>query len=86
MVLDCSQLLALDTTAVDALDTLRRTVARHHGTLFLSGANGQALSLLRRSGFVEREGVAPLADDLPAAIAAAATTPGAPATAPSAGV
>ena len=86
VVLDCSQLLALDTTAVDALDTLRRTVARHHGMLFLSGASGQALSLLRRSGFAEREGVAPLADDLSAALAAAATAPGAPAAAPSAGV
>ena len=54
--------------------------------LFLSGASGQALSLLRRSGFAEREGVAPLADDLAAALAAAATAPGAPAAAPSAGV
>ncbi len=38
VVLDCSQLLALDTTAVDALDGLRRNVARRGGTLFVSGA------------------------------------------------
>ena len=84
VVLDCSQLLALDTTAVDALDGLRRNVARRGGTLFVSGADGQALSLLQRSGFVEREGVAPLAEDTTAALAAAAAA-GSPAAAASAG-
>ena len=70
VILDCSQLLALDTTAVDALDGLRRQLARNGGALVLAGANGQPLSLLQRSGFVEREAVAPLADNTAEALAA----------------
>ena len=72
VILDCSKLLALDTTAVDALDALRRQVVRRGGALFLSGASGQPLSLLQRSGFVERDGVAPLTADAASAIEAAA--------------
>jgi sulfate permease, SulP family len=79
VILECNQLLALDTTAVEALDALRRQLVRIQGQLIVSGANGQPLSLLQRSGFVEREAVAPLAADLATAVAAAR----APAVAPS---
>ena len=72
VILDCSQLFVLDATALDALDGLRRNIARRGGVLMVSGATAQPLSLLQRSGFVEREGVAPLAPDLPAALAVAA--------------
>jgi SulP family sulfate permease len=56
LILDLAYMLALDTTGVETLDALRRLLARRGGVLLMAGAREQPLSLLRRSGFVERAG------------------------------
>ncbi len=56
VILDVSHMLALDTTGVETLDVLRRQLARRGGALLITGARQQPLSLLRRSGFIERAG------------------------------
>jgi SulP family sulfate permease len=56
LILDLADMLALDTTGVETLDALRRLLARRGGVLLMAGAREQPLSLLRRSGFVERAG------------------------------
>ena len=50
IVFDLALLISLDTTGVDALDALRRQLARHGGTLILAGPHEQPLSMLARSG------------------------------------
>lgn len=67
VVLECSQLLSLDTTTLNALDALRRQLARRGGTLLIACASEQPLSLLQRSGFCRREAVE-LATDFAAAL------------------
>jgi hypothetical protein len=64
LILDLADMLALDTTGVETLDALRRLLARRGGALLLSGAREQPLSLLRRSGFVERAGEENVLPDL----------------------
>ena len=68
IVLDFAPLLSLDTTGVEALDMLRRRLARHHGGLLIAGAAEQPLSLLRRSGFVERNGAENFTQDFAGAL------------------
>jgi SulP family sulfate permease len=67
IILDCTLLLSLDTTGLEALDALRRQLARRGGALIVAGATEQPLSLLQRSGFVERIGADNLVADLAAA-------------------
>ncbi len=67
IVLDCTLLLSLDTTGLEALDALHRRLARRGGALIVAGATEQPLSLLQRSGFVERIGTDNLVADLAAA-------------------
>lgn len=67
VILDVSNMLALDTTGVETLDVLRRQLARRGGALLLSGAREQPMSLLRRSGFIERAGEENVLPDLAAA-------------------
>ncbi|MCE2971511.1 MAG: STAS domain-containing protein [Burkholderiales bacterium] len=71
IVLDFTALLSLDTTGLETLDSLRRQLAERSGTLIVAGAGGQPLSLLKRSGFVERIGAENMAADLAAAKARA---------------
>lgn len=68
IVLDMTPLLSLDTSGVEALDTLRRTLERHGCTLMIAGASGQPLSLLQRSGFIERSGAENFSPDFPSAL------------------
>jgi SulP family sulfate permease len=68
VVLDVSQLLSLDTTGVETLDTLRRQLARRGGTLIVAGAHDQPQSLLNRSGFVERNGAENFSADFAGAL------------------
>ena len=56
IVLDMVQLISLDTTGLETLDALRKQLAKRGGTLILAGANEQPMSLLRRSGFIDRVG------------------------------
>jgi SulP family sulfate permease len=71
IIFDLSLLISLDTTGVDALDTLRRQLAKRNGTLILAGPHEQPLSMLARSGFSERLGSANIVADMHAAIARA---------------
>ena len=71
IVFDLALLISLDTTGVDALDTLRRQLARQGGTLILAGPHEQPSSMLARSGFVERLGAENVVSDMPAALSRA---------------
>jgi SulP family sulfate permease len=71
IVLDLVQLISLDTTGLESLDALRKQLARRGGTLVLAGPNEQPLSLLRRSGFVERLGADNVLPDFKAALSRA---------------
>ena len=71
VILDMLQLISLDTTGLEAMDVLRKQLARNRGTLILAGPNEQPLSLLRRSGFIESLGEANVVLDLKAAVARA---------------
>ncbi|MES2424293.1 MAG: SulP family inorganic anion transporter [Pseudomonadota bacterium] len=54
VVLDASQLIALDTTGLDALAQVLKAVELHAGTLQITGLNEQPRSLMERSGFTDR--------------------------------
>ena len=56
LILSFSNLLNLDSSGVEALDHVRTSLAKRGCRLTISGAQGQPLSLLRRSGFIERLG------------------------------
>ncbi len=71
IVFDLALLISLDTTGVDALDTLRRQLARQGGTLILAGPHEQPSSMLARSGFVQRLGAENVVSDMPAALSRA---------------
>lgn len=68
MILDLHKVINIDTTGLDTLDVLRKTLAKRGCTLVLSDANLQPLSLMRRSGFLEKLGAENLQPHLPAAI------------------
>ena len=71
IIFDLALLISLDTTGVDALDTLRRQLSKRGGTLILAGAHEQPSSMLARSGFIERLGSDNVVADMPAAMARA---------------
>jgi SulP family sulfate permease len=50
VVLETSRLISMDTSGLDALVQLQRTLARRQVRLMLCGLNEQPLSLVRRSG------------------------------------
>ena len=78
MILDLHKVINIDTTGMDTLDVLRKTLARRGGTLVICDANDQPLSLIRRSGFLQKLGADNLQPHLPAAIARAASLTAAP--------
>jgi sulfate permease, SulP family len=51
MRLDVRQMISLDTTGLDALEQLQRSLSKRQGRLVLHGLNAQPRSLLERSGF-----------------------------------
>ncbi len=57
LVLDMTKMVSLDTTGLDLLQTLQRTLSKRGGVLILSGLNAQPTSLVERSGFAETLGV-----------------------------
>ncbi|CAM9845973.1 unnamed protein product [Phaeothamnion confervicola] len=69
MVLDLHKVINVDTTGLDTLDVLRKTLARRGSTLVLCDVNLQPLSLMQRSGFLAKLGEGNLQPHLPAAIA-----------------
>jgi SulP family sulfate permease len=68
LVLDLVQLISLDTTGLETLDGLRRQLARSGGALVLAGPNEQPLSLMTRSGFLDRVGRDNVVATLPLAV------------------
>jgi sulfate permease, SulP family len=71
LVLDLHKVINLDSTCLDMLESLRRGLRKRGATLVLCDANDQPLSLLRRTGYIERLGVDNLTRDLEAALARA---------------
>jgi SulP family sulfate permease len=71
LILDLHQVINIDTTGLETLDVLRKTLEKRGATLVLSDANEQPLSLLRRSGFLLRLGDHNLQPHLPGAISRA---------------
>ncbi|HEX2530225.1 MAG TPA: SulP family inorganic anion transporter [Burkholderiaceae bacterium] len=71
MILELHQLINLDTTGLDALETMHRTLAKAGSHLILCGPNHQPLSLMKRTGFIDRLGSGNCVESLPEAIARA---------------
>ncbi len=67
LVLDMHRLFSMDTSGLDALRELHRTLQRKGVALVLANVNEQPLSLMRRSGFEEQLG----ADQIVPTVAAA---------------
>lgn len=59
LVLDAHQLISLDTTGLDALEQLYRTLEKRDGRLSITGLNEQPGSLIRRAGFADKLTPAP---------------------------
>jgi len=73
LILDLHMVINLDTTCLDTLEALHRSLDKRGATLLLCDANTQPLSLMCRSGFLEKLGKENLVTDLPAAASRAAT-------------
>ena len=70
LVLEMHQIISLDTTGLDALETVLANLERQGGTLVIAEPTDQPLSLLERSGFLERIGRHNLFADLDQALQA----------------
>ena len=71
VVLEMHQVINLDTSGLDALESLHRTIVDNGCRLILAEASGQPLSIMTRSGFVNRLGERNVCESLDAAIEAA---------------
>lgn len=71
MILELHQLINLDTTGLDALETVHKTLQKNGCQLILCGPNHQPLSLMTRTGFLDRLGIENCVDDLAVAVARA---------------
>ncbi len=54
LTLDAQLMVSLDTTGLDALEQLHKTVLRHGGRMDITGLQPQPASLMERSGFAAR--------------------------------
>ncbi|MBI5716463.1 MAG: STAS domain-containing protein [Burkholderiales bacterium] len=81
VVLEMHRMVLLDTSGLDALRQLHRTLARQETALVLANVNEQPLSLIRRSGF---EGEVGAENIVPTVAAAFADEPAEAAVAPAA--
>ena len=68
LILKLTQLINLDTTGLDALENVHKTLQKNGCTLILCGPNHQPLSLMTRTGFLDRLGVDNCVEDLSHAI------------------
>ena len=62
------RLVSLDTSGVDALEQLHRTLKRRQIGLVLANVNDQPLSLMRRSGFEAMLGAEHIVPSIAAAV------------------
>ncbi len=69
MILEMHKLISLDTTGLDGLETINKTLRRQGSQLILCGLNRQPRSLMERTGFLQRVGIDNCVEDLPAALA-----------------
>lgn len=70
VVLDLHRVINMDTTGLDALQSLHRHILEHGDRLVLCAANRQPLSLMKRGGFLDELGDGNLFDSLDEAYAA----------------
>jgi SulP family sulfate permease len=75
VILEMHKVINIDTTGLDAFESLHATLRKRGGRLILVDLNEQPLSLLARSGFIAELGRENLFDDLDDAIEASAATP-----------
>jgi len=71
VILEMHQVISLDTTGLETLQQLARSLARRGGGLVLCGLTPQPASLVARSGFRDELGAANIVEDLDAALARA---------------
>jgi SulP family sulfate permease len=71
VILEMRKVINVDTTGLEALESLHAAVKRRGGRLLLADLNEQPLSLLRRSGLLEEIGRENLFPDLAAALESA---------------
>ena len=64
VVLDLHRVINMDTTGLDALQSLHRHILEHGDRLVLCAANRQPLSLMKRAGFLDELGDGNLFDSL----------------------
>jgi sulfate permease, SulP family len=64
MILDMSGVLNIDTTGLEALETLHGMLAKRGSTLMLAGVPEQSASLIQRSGFAEKIGTQNIVRDM----------------------
>ena len=72
LVLELHQMIQLDSTGLDALESMQRTLAKSGASMILCNLNEQPASLIERSGFGQRLGAGNLFNNLPDALARAA--------------
>lgn len=75
LILEMHQVINLDTTGLDALESLHLLIQRRGGRLILAGLNEQPLSLVSRSHFNDALGAQNLAPDLQSALQLAKAHP-----------
>ena len=68
LILETHQMVQLDSTGLDALESLHRTLAKSGAALVLCGLNEQPRSLIERTGFPAVIGAGRIVADLPAAL------------------
>ncbi|MCB4359457.1 SulP family inorganic anion transporter [Quatrionicoccus australiensis] len=68
VILDMTQLIQLDTTGLEGLESLLDKLKKRGCTLLVCGMNSQPASLLQRSGFIDQLGAANVCADLSAAL------------------
>ena len=56
LILSFSSLLNIDSSGLDALETLHDSLAKRGCRLIISGLNGQPLAFMQRAGFLQRTG------------------------------
>jgi sulfate permease, SulP family len=74
VILEMHQLINLDTTGLDALESLHKRLQQSNGRLILAALNEQPLSLISRSHFADVLGSENLVASMDAALAAAQAT------------
>jgi len=82
VILEMHQVINLDTTGLDAIEALHRTLGEEGSTLILAGLTAQPLSIIRRSGFIHHIGEVNLTPDLDAALVRARALTDAPPSSP----